>query len=64
MREHEQEIARNLPESITISNTGEDKDKLLARLLRYDNLCEIKSPQSYREEMKAMLEKMLSNYGE
>lgn len=64
MREHEQEIARNLPESITVSNTGEDKDKLLARLLRYDNLCEIKSPQSYREEMKAMLEKMLSNYGE
>ena len=45
-------------------NTGEDKDELLARLLRYDKLCEIVSPQSYRNELKAMLNKMLENYEE
>ena len=64
MREYETEISRKLPDEITISNTGEDKDELLARLLRYDKLCEIVSPQSYRNELKAMLNKMLENYEE
>lgn len=64
LREHEMEIGRRLPEYITISNIGEDKDELLARLLRYDKLCEIISPQEYRNEFKAMLKNMLSNYGE
>lgn len=64
MREQEIELNRKLPEYITISNTGENKKELLARLMRYDKLCEIVSPQEYRDELKAMLDKMLSNYGE
>ena len=64
LREHETEISRHLPEYIIISNVGEDKEKLLERLLRYDKFCEIVSPQSYRNEFKAMLNKMLANYEE
>ena len=64
LREHETEIGRHIPEYITISNTGEDKKELLSRLLRYDKLCEIVSPQHYRDEFKLMLNDMLANYGE
>lgn len=64
LREHEQETGRNLPESIIITNYGEDKDELISRLLRYDKDCEILSPQDYRDEMKKMLRDMLANYGE
>ncbi len=64
MREHEQEISRNFQNEIIISNVGEDKKDLLARLLRYDNCCEILRPQSYRDEFKSILNNMLANYGE
>ena len=64
LREHETEIARSMPNHITISNCGEDKDELLSRLLRYDKFCEIVSPQEYRDEFKTMLRNMLKNYGE
>lgn len=64
LREHEQEISRNLPEYITISNVGENKKDLLSRLLRYDKDCEILSPKSYRDEIKNILNNMLANYGE
>ena len=64
LREHETEIARSMPNHITISNRGEDKDELLSRLLRYDKFCEIVSPQEYRDEFKMMLRNMLKNYGE
>ena len=64
LRDNEQEVLNNYPEEITISNTGEDKDKLLSRLLRYDTCCEIVRPQHYRDELKLMLNNMLANYGE
>lgn len=64
LREHEEEIAQNLPDYITISNHGEDKDELFSRLLRYDKNCEIISPKSYRDDLKALLDSMLANYGE
>ena len=64
LREHEEEYSNNLPDDITIANHGEERQELLARLLRYGDLCEIIKPQSYREEMKFMLEEMLENYGE
>ena len=64
LREHETEIARSMPNHITISNCGEDKDELLSRLLRYDKFCEIVSPQEYRDQFKTMLRNMLKNYGE
>lgn len=64
LREHEEEIAQSLPDYITISNQGENKEELLSRLLRYDKNCEIISPQSYRDDIKKMLDAMLANYGE
>ena len=62
-REHEQvtDIKEN---SIVVSNTGENKELLFSRLMRYDSCCEILYPKSYREEMKTLLNNMLSNYGE
>ncbi|MBE7710661.1 MAG: WYL domain-containing protein [Cyanobacteria bacterium SIG31] len=63
LREHEQLIEKDLNSS-TVENKGEDKDILLSRLLRYDSLCEIKAPMSYREEMKKIIEETLANYGE
>lgn len=64
IREHEEIKTNNLPYDIVIVNKGEEKDILLSRLLRYDSKCEILSPQNYRDEMKRMLDNMLSNYGE
>lgn len=64
LREHEEEIAQSLPDYITISNHGENKEELLSRLLRYDRNCEIISPKSYRDDIKSMLNSMLANYGE
>lgn len=64
LREHEEEIAQSLPDYITISNHGENKEELLSRLLRYDKNCEIISPKSYRDDIKTMLDSMLANYGE
>ena len=64
LREYEEILTNNLPEYIVVKNIGEEKDKLISRLLRYDSKCEIISPQSYRDEIKAMLNKMLENYGE
>lgn len=64
LREHETLLQSELPNYIKVSNNGEDKDKLLSRLLRYDKYCEILTPKSYRDEMKLMIEKMLENYGE
>lgn len=64
LREHEKLVSKNLPEYIIVSNTGEEKEELLTRLLRYDKCCEILSPTSYREEIKKIIENMLANYGE
>ena len=64
LRENETIQENKLPEYIVVLNKDEDKNELFSRLLRYDNLCEIISPQDYREEMKAIIEKMLLNYGE
>lgn len=64
LREHEKIVSKNLPEYIIISNTGEEKEELLTRLLRYDKCCEILGPASYREEMKEIIKNMLANYGE
>ena len=64
LREHEIIIQNKLPEYIKVLNEGEEKDKLLSRLLRYDKCCEIVSPKNYRDEMKYIIDKMLENYGE
>lgn len=64
LHENEEIKINNLPKEIVVVNKGEEKEKLISRLLRYDSKCEIISPQSYREEMKSMLSEMLRNYGE
>lgn len=64
LRENEKYLETNLPKFIKVSNVGENKEELLTRLLRYGKNCEILSPLSYRNEIKEILEKMLSNYGE
>lgn len=62
LRENEQIMNNELPNSITITNKGENKEKLFSRLLRYDKNCEILYPLHYREEMKNLIEEMLKNY--
>ena len=51
-------------DSITISNTGEDRESLFSRLLRYDDKCEIITPKDYRIAMKQIIDEALLNYGE
>ena len=62
MRENEKEMNRD-ENSITISNTGESREILYSRLLRYDSLCEILEPSICREDMIKIINKTLSNYG-
>lgn len=64
IRENEQITQYNLPEYIIVKNIGENKDELISRLLRYENLCQIISPGHYKEEMKNTIKNMLKNYGE
>ena len=63
LRENEDLITSDLPNSITIMNRVEDKDELISRLVRYDKYCEIISPLSYRNEIKCIINNMLNNYG-
>lgn len=53
----------NSDETITVTNKNENKEMLFARLLRYDDKCEIIRPVRYREEMKELINEMLRNYG-
>ncbi len=64
LRENEQILPCTEDGCITISNRGENKEILFARLLRYDDKCEIQTPKIYREEMRAILDNALSNYGD
>lgn len=64
LRENEQLLDSPEPGCITVSNRGESKEILFARLLRYDSKCEIITPKSYREEMIQILDNTLKNYGE
>ena len=57
-------IEQNSDGTITVTNRNENKEYLLSRLLRYDDKCEILQPKYFREEMKALLDDMLKNYGE
>ena len=53
----------NADGSITVTNKNENKEMLFSRLLRYDDKCEIIRPIGYREDMKALINDMLNNYG-
>ena len=62
-RENE-EVIENPDGSIRVTNTGENKEILLSRLMRYDSSCEIIKPEAYRQEMRQILISTLENYGE
>ena len=63
LKENER-IINQSDETITISNNGEDRESLFARLLQYDNKCEIINPKEYRIAMKQIIEDALLNYGD
>lgn len=47
---------------LTIVNKGEPFDKLLSRLMRYFDSCEIVSPKFLREDMKKLINDTINNY--
>ena len=50
--------------SRTISNTEEDKDLLLKRLLKYGENCKILKPASYQKELLSLTDDILKNLEE
>lgn len=48
--------------SIVVVNKGEDLDKLLARLMKYQNECEVISPKIFKEKMVKTIETTLKQY--
>ena len=52
------------PNHITVSNSEEDKDVLLRRLLKYGENCKIIRPKSMREDLIALTNEMLKNLEE
>lgn len=63
LRENET-IMNTYEDGIVISNTGEPREILFSRLLRYDSLCEVLEPAICREEMICIIKNMLANYEE
>jgi len=63
-RENEEVMKNSADKTLIVTNTGENKEILLSRLMRYDSSCEIISPESYRQEMKQIVINTLCNYGE
>lgn len=61
LRENEEIIDKG-DDYIIVTNKEEPRNILLSRLLRYDSLCEVLQPVSFREEMKNIISKMLANY--
>lgn len=55
-------ITRREAEYLVVTNSEEDKDVLLNRLLKYGLACEILYPKTFRTKAKTTLEKMLKNY--
>lgn len=47
---------------LIISNKGEDKEKLLLRLMKYKNLCEIIGPESFKNDFVNILKTTLFSY--
>lgn len=63
IRENENVLNSNLPNSVTISNKDE-QSVLIPRLLRYGELCEVTNPKHVRNEIKQIIDDTLANYGE
>lgn len=62
LREWEKLENKETNGNLVIVNKGEDFNILLKRLMRYGAECEIISPKFFKEEMKNLINKTLSNY--
>lgn len=62
IREHEQILKIHSNGDLVISNKLEDKTKLLHRLMRYGENCEVVSPKSLVSDMKSLIDETLKNY--
>lgn len=62
LRESETELNSLSAEERIISNKTEPKEKLLSRIMRYADQCEVLTPKSEREKIKTMINETLSNY--
>ena len=49
-------------DSITIINSGEPRDKLFSRLMRYADLCKIITPKYIRSDMISLIDESIKNY--
>ena len=64
MRPHEYLRNKESDGSIVIVNKDEPFDELIARLMRYMDLCEIISPQFMRDKMIETINETLKKYKE
>lgn len=58
----DESVTINNDGSIDVVNRSEPKEVLFSRLMRYDTLCEIMSPKSYRTEFQNMICDTIKNY--
>lgn len=63
LKEGEQILTQSLPDYMAISNYCVNKEKLLSRLMRYGELCEVTGTRDFREDMKKLIDDTLKNYG-
>ena len=56
-------VELNSDGTITVTNKNENKEMLLSRLMRYEDLCEIIGPKTYRDDFLRILTNTLKNYG-
>lgn len=64
LKEGETTKGLNEDNELVVVNNAESHDKLLHRLLRYMDNCEIISPKNFREEMIKLLSETIDNYKE
>lgn len=62
LRENEMELNSVSTNERIISNKIEPKEKLLFRIMRYAEQCEILTPKTDRQKMKQLINETLSNY--
>ena len=63
IKKDEQLLKSNEDETLSVLNKCKNKEALLSRLMRYDELCEIVTPISVRKTMKQNINDTLKNYG-
>lgn len=57
-----EKLSKNDKDELVIVNNNEPIDKLLSRLMRYSDLCEILTPKYLRQEMASLIDETLALY--